>query len=1140
MRRSSISFETFHFFKNDPKQLPIKTRRGQSFKLIPRSEPITFSINDHLPFSEKEKFELILNFEKYSRNWLILNKKANLNLNRNYVYEKYLVNLLLSIENLSYFFSEFCIKKIFFKIGDFAIFELDYVMKDLLNVDYNKEMTHRVNLFNEEKSLRIILQFFVFFVQSKNSPFTEKNQINQLNCPKSAFFIPLVIPICLQDILINFSQKSIKKKFSQFDKKQIDLTTIIELLEDESISAKMRSLSIILINLIIEEITQDIEISYSRLQTKLQEIFDQIPTNIISQIFPQNNQQIADRFNLKTLTKSENILNIISNFSSLIENKQNLNTKMEEKTQKKSSRLNLKEKISIKNIYFEENKNYIYDPDGIKTRFVVDKKYRAKEMVMEFAKYFSLENEDFQLFSTEIPFQKNQNLDVNSIYQGQFIEDDVFLDKFSGYIVQIRKKPPQQIYIIYPNNEKFTSFKWKKITTDTKISSILKQMKEVVNNSKRFGLFLRIDSRQIQKSVNNHNLEIGVFCPLDDFQKQNEEANEVFGKYLNVYSNTQIYNHFPSNYSINAFMFLVFQPRPIRISINYSISDKVTKTQVVDCVLRIVLNPWIKVGKLIFNICNFYQIGNPNKLIFKKLSHNYEEKKQNQQNNKLEQNYLLDLDQNFLEQKIEDNSQLELVDIQKNNFEENENEENEENEEELSFNHLLFWEESVIQMKNIVYENQNNQNENVNEYLKIKSTTLNKALEILTTKEGYSYDFVDFLLNVLPSYSTHYKLAINLFDRFLVPKKDPKTREIIEKEAREEIQVMVVDILIRIAQFHSKNIPNEVKEMIIKFTESYLMKYPEKKIRNKGETLKSMLSLEKQNVTEEKRPEKEDSLSKINTSDNCIILCGLCTDKKKFDLAKNSQKKPPLLFVSCVELAKQITRITYEKFSQITTKDLLNLTFATRDINEKVETQATNAFSRWFNFLSDWICTQILIQKDLTTRAKILTKFIKTALVLFKMRNLNDSFCFISSFQSMKIEYLSETWKKVPKNILAKYHELDQKLDPKRNYEILRKEFSQIDLPAIPYIVVFLSDLSNIRGLPNFTKENHLINWAKRRRFHHVSNNISKFQCVKYTEIEYNQQINHLINDCFVLSEFEMEKLFDQITSQSKKTKNQN
>lgn len=82
---------------------------------------------------------------------------------------------------------------------------------------------------------------------------------------------------------------------------------------------------------------------------------------------------------------------------------------------------------------------------------------------------------------------------------------------------------------------------------------------------------------------------------------------------------------------------------------------------------------------------------------------------------------------------------------------------------------------------------------------------------------------------------------------------------------------------------------------------------------------------------------------------------------------------------------------------------------------------------------------------------------------------------------------------------LIAYKELQDLVSPKFQYANYRKSLKEMAVPAIPFLGVFLTDLTFLDlGNPDFLPETHLINFEKRRKVFSLIRDIQKYQQTQY------------------------------------------
>ncbi|RKO92664.1 ras guanine nucleotide exchange factor domain-containing protein, partial [Blyttiomyces helicus] len=95
------------------------------------------------------------------------------------------------------------------------------------------------------------------------------------------------------------------------------------------------------------------------------------------------------------------------------------------------------------------------------------------------------------------------------------------------------------------------------------------------------------------------------------------------------------------------------------------------------------------------------------------------------------------------------------------------------------------------------------------------------------------------------------------------------------------------------------------------------------------------------------------------------------------------------------------------------------------------------------------------------------------------------------------VHRMKKTWE-FPK-ISESYEEVAALVSPKGQYANYRKVLKDLKPPAIPFLGVYLTDLTFIElGNPDFLPDVHAINFEKRRKVHGVIKEIQSFQRTPY------------------------------------------
>lgn len=118
-------------------------------------------------------------------------------------------------------------------------------------------------------------------------------------------------------------------------------------------------------------------------------------------------------------------------------------------------------------------------------------------------------------------------------------------------------------------------------------------------------------------------------------------------------------------------------------------------------------------------------------------------------------------------------------------------------------------------------------------------------------------------------------------------------------------------------------------------------------------------------------------------------------------------------------------------------------------------------------------------------------------------RNFNAVQGIISGLQSASIHRLQKSWIEVPKTTMTIFRELEMLVSPESNFENLRCKLLEINPPCVPWIGLYLRDLTMVEdGQPNLQKGSKLINFDKFRKLSAVVKYIQVYQTQYYNFAE--------------------------------------
>ena len=185
------------------------------------------------------------------------------------------------------------------------------------------------------------------------------------------------------------------------------------------------------------------------------------------------------------------------------------------------------------------------------------------------------------------------------------------------------------------------------------------------------------------------------------------------------------------------------------------------------------------------------------------------------------------------------------------------------------------------------------------------------------------------------------------------------------------------------------------------------------------------------------------------------IICEPSADTKTFDAVLFD-----ILQIPPEDIANQLTLIDLPLFQDIPPDELTSCQWT----GKKKYDLCPNIvkFTKRFNQVSFWVTTEILDNNTAKIRAEIVTHFIRVAKKLLELNNLNSLKAVVSSLHSAPIHRLAQTWHLVPKREKDRLEKLQDLTSEDSNKKMLRNHLSTVRLPCIPYLGMYLTDLTYI------------------------------------------------------------------------------
>jgi hypothetical protein len=195
------------------------------------------------------------------------------------------------------------------------------------------------------------------------------------------------------------------------------------------------------------------------------------------------------------------------------------------------------------------------------------------------------------------------------------------------------------------------------------------------------------------------------------------------------------------------------------------------------------------------------------------------------------------------------------------------------------------------------------------------------------------------------------------------------------------------------------------------------------------------------------------------------------------------------------EVARQLTLIEHQRF-----RDIARSEFVRQAWNKKEgkAPQISNAIKK-FNEISYWVAAEIVFCANSKQRVTVVKRMIQVANKCLAFNNFNTVMEIIAGLHMSSIQRLKKTWKALSSKYTAIFEEITKFIASEGNYRNYRNALSKVELPANPYLGVYLRDLTFIEdGNPDFVEDDQFLNFEKMRMLNGVLSSIAKYQSVQY------------------------------------------
>lgn len=206
-----------------------------------------------------------------------------------------------------------------------------------------------------------------------------------------------------------------------------------------------------------------------------------------------------------------------------------------------------------------------------------------------------------------------------------------------------------------------------------------------------------------------------------------------------------------------------------------------------------------------------------------------------------------------------------------------------------------------------------------------------------------------------------------------------------------------------------------------------------------------------------------------------------------------------LLDMHPTEIARQLTLIESHLFKQIRPKECLSQSWN----KAKLKVDAPNILNLIdrFNQVSRWVASEVVQEEKIRPRARVVRLFVEVAHSCVQYNAFNVVQEIIAALLSASVGRLKLTWREMQPRTMQQWASVKQAMSQDGNWKGYRARLEQCGTPCLPYLGVFLSDLTFVEeGNPDNieTSAGSLINFVKRRAVAKIITSIQDFQSTPY------------------------------------------
>ena len=373
----------------------------------------------------------------------------------------------------------------------------------------------------------------------------------------------------------------------------------------------------------------------------------------------------------------------------------------------------------------------------------------------------------------------------------------------------------------------------------------------------------------------------------------------------------------------------------------------------------------------------------------------------------------------------------------------------------------------------------------------LRAGTLNQLVMKLTDEKKSDPEFLRSFIYTFQSFTTPDILLQKLIERYTVPRDSQS--EISDEQWKQTvvlpIQYRVCNVIRTWLQTRFQDFDYKLMKKLNNFIDTRLRKDGHSK---QADTLYSYIKRE---------IAKQHTKILITPIDDVII-----PEYKDIDLFTPTP---------AIKIAEHITAIDEKLYCSITSIEL------SEHLSSKNRCPNVIRMIDRFNTVSSWVAYLIVSSEQLNDRIATYIKLVEIAGYLRELNNFNGLLAVIGGLNNSAVYRLKHTHDGVPQQIKDKLKILKDVMSSAQSYKAYRNALHNAQQPLIPYMGVYLTDLTFINdGNPN--RIDGLINFRKRELVYRVIDEFRQYQSSYAFDID-EDLFNYLVHT----KKYDEKELFD-------------